>query len=254
MFHRIGSAARWLQVTAALVSVFVALLIVACTGNPHNLKITDANKDSFMEQLKDSKGLTVEEMGLLMSSQMRRAATKTLGGTDVSVVGKTVGELIDDERKVRADAKIREEEEKRLAAEAKAKADVLTAQLRNAISLTVFDKGFRPSSPMDGQFDAFITLKCVYENKSDKDIRAFRGHVQFTDLFGKEIFTTNLTISNPIAAGQKANWTGVINYNQFNAEQQSLRNAGLADMKIIWLPDSVLFADGSSLGSSDAAK
>ncbi len=227
------------------------LLAIACTSNPQNLRITESNKDSFMDQLKDSKGLTVEEIGLLTTFQMRRAAVKAFGGSEMPIVGKTVGDLIREERKFQADAKVKEDEQKKLAAEAKAKADALTAQLRNAITLTVFDKGFRPSDPMGGTFDAYITLKCVYENKSDKDIRAFRGRVQFTDLFGKEIFTTNMTISDPIKAGGRATWDGLIKYNQFITDQQNLRNAEMANMKIIWLPDSVLFEDGSSLGASD---
>jgi hypothetical protein len=36
--------------------------------------------------------------------------------------------------------------------------------------------------------------------------------------------------------------------NQFIAEHQALRNADLANMKIVWMPKQVLFADGSSLG------
>lgn len=249
-----GPVVNPLRTTITFLVLFSLLLAVACTSNPHNLKITDTNKDSFMEQLKDSKGLTVEEIGLLASFQIRRGAVKAFGGSDVPIVGKTVGDLISDERKLQAEAKAKEEEQKKLAAEAKAKADALTAQLRNAISLTVFDKGFQPSNPMGGSFQDYITLKCVYENKSDKDIRAFRGRVQFTDLFGKEIFMTNLTISDPIKAGEKATWSGSIKYNQFLANQQELRNAEMANMKIVWLPDSVLFADGTSLGASDDAK
>jgi len=241
--------------TSSFLPLFALLLVATgCGSDPHNLKITETNKDSFMNELKDSRGLSVEEVGLLTTSQIRRAAAKTLGGSEEPIVGKTVGGIINEERKAQADAKIREEEQKKLAAEAKAKADALTAQLRNAISLTVFDKGFQPSAPLSGRYEDYITIKCAYENKSDKDIRAFRGHVQFTDLFGKEIYTTNMTISDPLKAGQRATWEGVIKYNQFISEQQELRNANLADMKIVWLPDGVLFADGTSLGETESAK
>ena len=128
----------------------------------------------------------------------------------------------------------------------------MAAQLRNTINLTVYEKGFRPSASLDGRFDDYITIKCAYENKSDKDIRAFRGQVQFTDLFGKEIYTTNMTVSDPIKAREKSTWSGEIKYNQFVSAQQSLRNAELADMKVVWLPQAVLFVDGSSIGESDS--
>jgi hypothetical protein len=238
-------------------TTFVVVLMlpgVGCSKDPHKLKITDQNKDSFMEQLKDTKGLTLEEFGLLTSFQMRRAAAAALKTTEPPIVGKTVGEVIAEERKLQTDAKAKEEEQKRLAAEAKAKADAMAAQMREAIALTVFDKGFTPSNPIGGRFEDYITLKCAYENKSGRDVRAFTGSVQFTDLFGKEIFTTHLTISDPIGAGQKSTWEGAIKYNQFIGTHQALRNASLDNMKIVWLPDEILFADGSKLGGESGAK
>jgi hypothetical protein len=57
-----------------------------------------------------------------------------------------------------------------------------------------------------------------------------------------------LTISDPIKADSKATWTGNIKYNQFISEHQSLRNTELADMKIVWLPSEILFADGTKIG------
>ncbi len=236
-----------LALTLAVTVISIGLL--GCAADPHKLKITEQNKDSYMESLKDSKGLTVEEIGLLMSAQMRRAAAKSVGGSDTPVVGKTVGEIIADEKKAQAEVKVREEEQKRLAAEAKAKTDALTEQMRNAIALTVFSKGFIPSDPMGGRYEDRITIKCAYENKSGKDIRAFTGRVEFTDLFGKEIFATNLTISDPIAAGAKGTWTGGIKYNQFISEHQNLKDADLADMKVVWSPSQVLFADGATLSA-----
>jgi hypothetical protein len=219
----------------------LVMLATGCTADPHSLKITDQNKDSYMESIKDSKGLTVEEIGLLSAYQTRRLAGKALGGTEQSIVGETVGDLIADQRRF-------QEEEKRLAAEAKAKAGALAADMRNAIELTVVDKGFIPFNATAGRFQDLITFKFAYENKSGKDIRAFTGDVQFTDLLGKEIFTTELTISDPIAAGARSTWDDSIQYSRFDATHQALKNAELASMKVVWLPSQVVFADGSTLG------
>jgi hypothetical protein len=117
--------------------------------------------------------------------------------------------------------------------------------------LTVYDKGFIPSDPSAGRYRDEITIKCTYQNNSAKDIRAFRGKVQFTDLFGAEIFTSGLTISNPVSTGQKGTWGGVIEYNQFERAHQQLRNTTLKDMKVVWIPDSVIFTDGSKVGEDE---
>lgn len=124
------------------------------------------------------------------------------------------------------------------------------SELPKAIALAVFDKGFIPSDIHNSRFDDYITVKCAYENVSGKDIRAFTGAVRFADLFDKEIMEVNLTIQDPIKAAEKATWNGTIKYNQFRDEHQSLRNAELANMKITWIPKSVIFTDGTRLGES----
>lgn len=229
--------------------IVVAILVgtYGCGQNPRNLTITEENEDSFMEELKDAT-LTVEETGLLTAAQMRRGLAEGFGGEAPVFVGKTVGEVIEQERTFRAEAAERQAEQDRLAAEAKAEADALVAELRKAITLTIFEKSFRPSDAINGRFEDFIIIQAAYENTSGNDIRAFRGAVQFTDLFGEEIYTTNLTISDPIAAGAKATWSGQIRYNQFMADQQNLRNADLEDMNIVWRPASIIFADGTTIG------
>jgi hypothetical protein len=72
--------------------------------------------------------------------------------------------------------------------------------------------------------------------------------VHFTDLFGKEIYDCGLTISDPIRAGEKANWDGSIEYNQFMGQHKAFRNAELKDMRIVWVPESILFEDGTQIG------
>ncbi len=164
---------------------------------------------------------------------MRRSASKIHGTESASFAGKTLGDVINAERQVRADELVKEGEQKRLAAEAKATADARAEELRKAMTFTVFEKGFVPTDAQAGRFEALITFKCAYENTSGKDVRAFRGRIQFTDLFGKDIYAISITISNPIASGAKATWDGMAKYNQFVTQQQNLRNTELKDMKVV---------------------
>ena len=102
--------------------------ISACEQDPRNLTITEENQDSFMEELTDAT-LTVEEIGLLTAAQMRRAFATGLGAEGPVFIGKTVGDVIEEERTFRAAANARQAEEDRLAAEAKAAADGVVARI-----------------------------------------------------------------------------------------------------------------------------
>jgi hypothetical protein len=120
--------------------------------------------------------------------------------------------------------------------------------LLKALSLTVTAKGFIPSDPSSGRYEDLLTLKCSYQNTSDRDIRAFTGAVIFQDLFGKEILRASITISNPIKAGQQATWDGTLKYNQFTEAHQRFRGTELQDLKVVWQPASIIFADGTRIG------
>ena len=229
--------------------VICSLLLSGCSKDPRDIRITAKNRDTFMDEIKDMKGLTVDETRLLIAFQIRRGMANALGSSSSDPSGKTIGELLVELKKQASEERTEADRQKRLADEAKAKADAAAAELRKSIDLTVFEKGFIPSNPMAGRYSDQIVIKCAYQNGSTKDIRAFRGKVQFTDLFGAEIFTTNLTISDPISAGAKGSWTGVIEYNQFLRADQQLRNTELKDMKVVWIPESVIFVDGSKIGA-----
>jgi hypothetical protein len=236
---------RQLRTGVLIVSL---LFTLACTKDPHKLKITEQNKNNFMDSIKESKRLTVDEARLLLAYQMRDAAGQAFGRSQQSIVGKTVGDLIDEERRFEEGARKDAQSQERLAAEAKAKEEAVAVELRKTVNLSVYEKSYRPADTDAGTYQDYIVIKCAYENTSGKDIRAFRGKVRFTDLFGREIYESGLTISDPIKAEAKATWTGSIKYNQFIDEDVKLKNTDLKDMRAEWLPQSVIFADGSKIG------
>ena len=101
---------------------------------------------------------------------------------------------------------------------------------------------------MAGRYSGAIIIRCAYQNTSGKDIRAFTGNVRFTDLFGKEVFSSGLTISDPLSAGEKAKWTGTIEFNQLSDELRRLRDAELSNLKVVCCPDRFSSQTGRSSG------
>lgn len=161
---------------------------------------------------------------------------------EIPLVGKTVREVIFLQRQWIKEEEEQEAEAEAMAEEAKAKEEALAAELRKAITLTVYDKGFT-----EGRYDDYPTYKMTYQNSSSKGIRAFQGTVVFQDLFGDKLMGVSPKISDPIKAGEKADWRGTSEYNQFDDEDRDLRNTKLKDMKIVWIPEKIIFSDGTTI-------
>jgi len=54
----------------ALLFGIIVLTIVGCGKDPRQVRITEKNRYTFLADIKDMKGLTVEEVFLLTSAQM----------------------------------------------------------------------------------------------------------------------------------------------------------------------------------------
>jgi hypothetical protein len=143
-------------------------------------------------------------------------------------------------------AKQKQEEEERiqreLAEKAKKEEEAKIARLKNALTVTIFDKGYS-----EYDYQEYITYKFAFENKTDKEITAFTGQIMFTDLFDKEIKSLNLTYDDGVAASSIKNYSATTDYNQFMNEDQLLKSKNLKQIKLVWKPEKILFADGSTL-------
>jgi len=227
------------SVTLLLALCLSLSFLVGCSGTK-GIKITDKNKDKVMEQIKDSKDLTVGEVQLLQTYVLRAAMT----GHDPFPIGKTIGEIIDDQRKFNAESDIRDKEEKERIAKAKSIADEKRKVLLAALTVTEFEKGFEHIDYQD-----YNTMKFSYENRSGKDIRGFKGTIIYKDLFGDVITGLRLKEDRTIKAGQTVQVSKQVDYNQFMDKDKKLREASLDNMKVTWEPDVILFTDGTSLSA-----
>jgi hypothetical protein len=70
------------------------LVLFGCSKDPRNFRITEKNRDTFLDDIKDMKGLTVDEVRLLVAYQLRRGMGKAFGGSSEDPTGKTVSELL----------------------------------------------------------------------------------------------------------------------------------------------------------------
>ena len=111
-----------------------------------------------------------------------------------------------------------------------------------------FKKTFHKADYHNFEYEDKFDLAFIFENKSNKDIKAFKGTVTFKDLFGEKIRDIHLSYDEGIRAGEKKNWYGEVKHNDFMSDQRKFRDTELDNMKFEWKPKGIIFTDGSSLG------
>jgi hypothetical protein len=156
------------------------MLLLGCGTDPRDIVITEENGNDLLAAVNDQEGLTVEEIGLLSGYQIRRELAEAFNADTETVAGRTIGSLIEEQRSFQAEQQAKQAEEERMAAEARARAQALADELKESIALVVYGKSFRPANIDAGRFEESIIIRTTYENKSAKDIRAFRGRIRFT--------------------------------------------------------------------------
>jgi hypothetical protein len=114
------------------------------------------------------------------------------------------------------------------------------------VTITLVNKGFKDKNIHAGDFEEDITLSLSIKNLTKDSIRAFDGVVAFTDLLDNKIMSIRLAVNDPIEAGKAMIWQGGIKYNEFMDDDQRLRSAEMANMKVVFTPHKVLLVDGTT--------
>ncbi|HJQ41138.1 MAG TPA: hypothetical protein VKB93_28710 [Thermoanaerobaculia bacterium] len=234
---------------AAFVSILLTAFLLAGCGNPKNLVVTAENQDEVLQKVARSKKLSDEEKqtfaAAVMRAGMARAFSEALGGKPSAdapvVIGKTVGQIIEEARERTAKEKERVARMKRLAEEVRRRQDARLKIMRDAVLVTPLSMKDLP-----GGFMAAIELKYAIENTSGKEIRAFEGTVRFRDVLGHRVEDGYVKVNEPLEPGEKR----TITKSQFVTQ---LGGRKLSDVRAEWIPDTVLFADGTRLDRRERA-
>ena len=107
-------------------------------------------------------------------------------------------------------------------------------------------KGFSPKDIYNGKFDEEVTITVSFDNKTGKEIRAFDGVLEFTDLLDNRIIGSRVEINESIAPGSALSWEGALDYNQFMNDHERLRSEPKENLKVVFHTGKILFADGTT--------
>lgn len=114
------------------------------------------------------------------------------------------------------------------------------------IVASLVKKGFSPKDIYNGKYEEEVTISVNFENKTGKEIRAFDGVLEFTDLLDNRIIGSRIEINESIAPDSALSWEGALEYNQFMNEHERLRSEPKDNLKVAFHAGKVLFADGTT--------
>ncbi|WP_025742391.1 hypothetical protein [Aquimarina pacifica] len=208
-------------------------LIISCSS-PLNKKFSEEKAEKDMLEIKEK--LDSTELMLLAGTMIR------LKLQDKELEGMTYQEILDDGKKWKTEQDKIEKEQKKLAKKVKNEEEERIRILSESVIVTCYKKGFSKYN-----YEDYITYKFAIQNKSDKEIRAVKGQIEFTNLFGDKIKSLSFVYDQAIQANSEATWNASTDYNQFNDGDQALKNKDLKDIKVIWKPEKIIFSDGSTI-------
>ena len=92
-----------------------------------------------------------------------------------------------------------------------------------------------------------ITFSFILSNDTNKNIRAIRGALVFSDLFDKPIMSVAVTYDKPLNAnGGRESCDFALTYNQFMDDHRKLKATDLGSLVTRWVPSEVIYADGTT--------
>jgi len=91
-----------------------------------------------------------------------------------------------------------------------------------------------------------MTLK--FENKGDKEIVALTGKLEFHDTEGKLLKEIKIPLQESLKAKKSVTWSGDLPCNMSKEKDAAFAKISIADLKVNWMPDNYVFADGTKLG------
>ncbi len=82
--------------------------VFGCSAGPRSVRITEQNEKTFMDPTKGISGLTLDDRQLLYRYVLRSSIADSSDGAPPTLVGKTIGDLIAEEKTFETDARKRD--------------------------------------------------------------------------------------------------------------------------------------------------
>lgn len=110
------------------------------------------------------------------------------------------------------------------------------------VRVELLDKKLLKAKPMSGQYEDKMFFQLKLHNLTAKHMRAVKGDIVFSDLFGADIFRVSVTINQKISPQSSTDWAGEMVYNQFMPDHVHFAGFKKPDLKVRLDDESIVYA------------
>lgn len=212
-----------LKKIVVLFILFFSFILSGCGGGVEDTVFHHDNKEKVVSEVGKSN----------LGKKDKNLFSKALDDKSGKYEGKTVGEMISDQKKIIEDRKKLEEEMKKM----------LIVSFGNKVSI--------PKDTDAWRFDDYVSLDFVVTNNSQKDIQGYKGKAMVDDIFGDRVIVLSHKNDELLKAGETKSYNMYYEINPYIDSQLKFFNTSLDKLKITWDTTAIVFADGTSIGDAN---
>lgn len=177
---------------------------------------------------------------------IRAKMGEVFGGKGVPP-GTTVGQALEAQKNWEAEQVAKRAEEEALKKKLEQERAAAIQHLNHAVTVTLLAKRELPKNYDAGRYSEYQQFRIGAQNNTEGIIIGVSGEIKFIDVFDKEVGAASFRISENIAPGKSAVWTGGRDYNQFLDTHRAVWNLGDGKYTTKFVPEMVVFKDGTKL-------
>ena len=228
-----------------LVVLALALCLSACSRAKDTVIPSDPSKWSEISD--QTKTLDDEDKQLLARYMLRNSLGNVFTHSGGIPPGTTIGEAIDQQKDFETKEKIAQAQADALKARALAARNAVLEKLNHLITFALVSKQYVPKDIMAERFSDQISFVFAVKNNTQKDIAGIKGIVEFRDMFDTPIENMNLSLDHTVPAQKEVTIDGYeMDVNPFKDNDQKLAATDLSKMKVRFVPEMIVFADGTN--------
>ncbi|KWT98088.1 MULTISPECIES: hypothetical protein [unclassified Variovorax] len=193
--------------------------------------------------------LSDDDRAALAAYLVRAKMGEAFGGKTMPL-GTTVGQAIDQQKAFAAQQAVKAAEEQALKEKLRKEQEEAAAALNRIVTVTLLEKKELAPNYEQRRYSQEQVFKIGIRNGGDKPIRGVKGVLEFVDIFGKRVGSVAFAVAENIAPSQALVWEGSRDYNQFLDEHKAVWNLEEGKFTTRFVPEQVVFADGTKLGAS----